>query len=86
MYRPKYDLGIEKDEANPWYIILKNGQTCRLLTGATTVIANRRLDYGCSGGTYDSLYLPLKENGKELEIGCSTQDRIESCSIEEVWY
>lgn len=84
--KPEYDPKIESEGADPWYIILKNGQTCRFITGATAVIANRRLDYGCSKGTYDSLYLPLKKEGKELEIGCSTQDRIQYCSIEEVWY
>lgn len=84
--RPEYNSEVDKGASVPWYIILKNNQACRFLTGATTVVADRRLDYGCSEGIYDSLFLPMKEDGKVLEIGCSTEDRIESCPIKEVWY
>ncbi len=84
--RPHFDKETEKTDAVPWYIILKNKQTCRFITGATTTIANRRLDYGCNEGTYDSLYLPLKENDEELQIGCTVGNRMEFCSIQEAWY
>lgn len=82
--RPEFDEKIKDLKSAPWYIILDNNQGCRFIAGATEVIANRRLDYECNDGV--SLFLPLKEDSKKLQIGCSNGDRIESCDIKEAWY
>ena len=36
----------------PWAVELVNGDRCGLLTGATSVVAGMRLNYGCEGGGY----------------------------------
>ncbi len=38
--------------AHPWAVELVNGDRCGLLTGATSVVAGMRLNYGCEGGGY----------------------------------
>ena len=34
----------------PWAIELANGDRCTLLTGATAVLADERINYGCESG------------------------------------
>jgi hypothetical protein len=36
----------------PWAVELANGERCTLLTGATAVFAEQRLNYGCESGGY----------------------------------
>lgn len=80
----KNDNFLRPDSGAPWFVILTDKQECVFITGATGVIADHRLDYQCSGNT--SLLLPVKEDGKVLQIGCLKDNRIESCEIAEAWY
>ena len=86
--RPKPDQEMENKTYTPWpwYIVLDNKQECRFITGGTAQIVDNRLDYECNEGIYKFLFLPLKENGKELQIECSNGNKIEFCSIQEAWY
>jgi hypothetical protein len=34
----------------PWELELTHGRRCRIITGATTVVGGKRLNYGCTGG------------------------------------
>lgn len=36
----------------PWAVELANGERCTLLTGATAVVADERINYGCESGGY----------------------------------
>ncbi len=81
--RPRSDVKVDE---SPWYIILDNNQECGYLSGATTSIADRRLDYGCDKGDYDSLFLPIENDSGKQKIGCLKKNRIEACLIREVWY
>jgi hypothetical protein len=36
----------------PWALILTSGRRCRFVTGATTVVHGRRLNYFCTGKRY----------------------------------
>ena len=40
----------ELQSAQPWAIELADGARCTFLTGATTALADMRLNYGCPGG------------------------------------
>ena len=44
------DKGIE--EGQVWLIELEDGSSCEFLTGATATISEKRLNYGCSDGSY----------------------------------
>lgn len=76
----------EKSEIIPWFIVLHNRQRCMLYTGVTDLVADRRIDFGCTKGKYDFLQLPIIKDEKEWKIGCRVDNRIEDCSIKEVWY
>ncbi len=75
------------DEKRPWFIKLfsKNAE-CRFLTGATTGIANMRVDYGCENSDIEFLLLPIHQKDSLLQIGCYIDGRIETCDIKEAWY
>ncbi len=76
---------FESDRTSPWFIVLGDGTECHYLTGATNVVANRRLDFGCSDET-TTLYLPLEQVGDSTYIGCLNDGRVERCFAREVWY
>lgn len=47
---PTANKTVTFDKALPWALELANGQTCQLLTGATSAIADLRVNYGCDRG------------------------------------
>lgn len=71
-------------EPIPWYIYLKSGDECRFVYGATTTIANKRLDFICNSGKA-TLYLPVKDNSGAMTISCLKNDALEQCEISELW-
>lgn len=77
-------------ESVPWHIVLDNGVECSFLNGATISTADRRVDYGCQSNddTEDDLilFLPLDTDEEKTTIGCLIENRIDRCSIKEVWY
>jgi hypothetical protein len=38
--------------ALPWTIVTTDGRRCVFMTGATALVANERINYGCTNGTY----------------------------------
>ncbi|QQS61528.1 MAG: hypothetical protein IPN70_01165 [Candidatus Moraniibacteriota bacterium] len=71
----------------PWYVVMHDGSTCRMITGTSIVVADRRFDYSCSNGNTYDLILPLKEMGEKLYMDCTRNGRIvEDCLIKEVWF
>lgn len=44
-----------------WLLVLANGSFCSFLTGATGLVNNQRIDYGCSDG---SVLIGLPQTGK----------------------
>ncbi|NCU42016.1 MAG: hypothetical protein EOM19_04860 [Candidatus Moranbacteria bacterium] len=80
--------GMEDTKYNfPWYVIMYDGSTCRMITGTAIVVADKRFDYFCSNGDTHSLILPLKERDGKLYMDCTRNGRIiEDCLIKEAWF
>lgn len=72
-------------QANPWYIVLSSGEKCGFLYGATNLVANKRMDFGCEKSPV-TLYLPTSKDNEILDIGCMKNNRLERCNIQEIWY
>lgn len=71
----------------PWYIKLYDGSECSFLTGATMLIGNMRMDYGCRDkDKSEFLLLPITESDSLSKVGCFKDNRVEQCSIKELWY
>ena len=68
----------------PWHIYLSTGEDCSFLYGATEVVANRRMDFGCKNSPV-TLYLPLTDIEGVSSIGCMKYSRLEQCRISEIW-
>lgn len=71
-------------EITPWYISLNTGEKCEFISGATTSIANRRMDFGCKDSK-TTLHLPLSEDNGVYSISCLKNGRLERCEIKEMW-
>lgn len=93
-YKAKIDSKYRNDpEKNPgfnspWYIIMSDGSECRILTGTSIIVADKRYDYSCVGGEEISdLSLPVKQKDGKMYISCVIGNRIvEDCLIKEAWY
>ena len=70
-------------EPAPWYIYLASGEKCRFVYGATTTIANKRMDFTCENSKM-TLYLPVKDSGDSMKISCQKQTALEQCDISEI--
>jgi hypothetical protein len=67
----------------PWFILLSSGERCGFLYGATSTVANRRMDFGCKDG--ETLYLPTSERNGVYTISCLRSNKLEECKIKEMW-
>jgi len=83
--RAKPRSANERIDQTPWFIKLDDGTECSYLSGATTVLANKRLDFGCNNKK-TTLYLPIEKVNDSFYIGCLRNNRVEKCLVEEVWY
>lgn len=71
-------------EPTPWYIYLTSGDECRYVYGATTTIANKRMDFTCKNSKM-TLFLPVKDDNGRMTISCQKQTALEQCNISEMW-
>jgi len=78
------ELNDKNYESYPWYIELQDGSGCHFMTGATTTMADMRMDYGCDSDSF--LLLPIERTDQVMTIGCYKNNRIEKCQIKEAWY
>lgn len=81
--------GAKNQESNcPWFIIMDDGSLCFARTGASEIIAGRRVDYSCKdGGKITGLSLPVAQKDGKLYISCFFDNRLaENCLIKEAWY
>lgn len=72
----------------PWQITLVDGTICRVITGATRAVLDKRVDYNCKGGEnkVGFLLLPIYDNAPYHEIDCFMDEYIGRCKIKETWY
>jgi hypothetical protein len=85
----KYRNNLEKNPEfnSPWYIIMHDGSKCRMITGASIIVADKRYDYQCMDGEIGSLLLPIKQKDEKMYISCTGDNRIiRNCLIKEAWY
>lgn len=85
---PREELGTSTSSRDgyPWYVVLSDGSECRFITGATALIGDMRLDYGCDGDG-KSLLLPIIETDGLMKINCySDKGVVSSCGIREAWF
>ena len=45
------DANKDQTDADPWAVQIAGGADCEIITGATDVVAGRRLNYGCADQT-----------------------------------
>lgn len=83
--RVKSNIDYESNSLRPWFIKLNDGNNCKLVAGATYVIANKRLDYICKNEN-TVLFLPIEKTNDTIYVGCFKNNRIEKCQTIEVWY
>lgn len=72
-------------QPDPWYIFLSSGEECARIRGATTVVANKRMDFGCDKNE-TTLYLPVINNGGGVyTVSCLKDSVMQQCTIKEMW-
>lgn len=72
-------------QPDPWYIFLFSGEECKRSRGATVVVANKRIDFGCDKNE-TILYLPVVNSGDGVYvISCLKNNVIQQCAIKEMW-
>lgn len=81
-FKSYYDDVVKSEK--PWFIVLKGGDRCGFVTGATSLIANMRVDYYCDDGKI--LLLPIKREDDKMTIGCLSGDKVEECVVKEAWF
>lgn len=72
------------EDPTPWFIKLSSGEECRFTYGATSVVANRRVDFSCKDSPV-SLLLPMSDEAGIYRIGCMKNSRLEECLVKEMW-
>jgi len=71
----------------PWFIKLVDNTECHMISGATNLIANNRMDYSCNKKETSWLLLPIEINNKGISnINCWNGKQIKKCDIKELWY
>lgn len=70
----------------PWFINLKDGTECRIVTGATSQIAGYRMDYMCDSDEIKWLLLPIERKTETDYINCWKGRSLQECAIKEIWY
>jgi hypothetical protein len=73
----------------PWNIRLEGGQHCLFLTGATSVLDGRRLNYACSGGIKDPLWGAPNRSTEpwKITIGSPSASHLSAqIPLLELWY
>ena len=69
----------------PWFIKLMDDTECRMVSGATNLIANNRMDYSCNEEEDFWLLLPIEKDGRGISaINCWNGREIKKCQIKEI--
>ena len=78
---------VPADKSKPWFIKLDDGTECRFITGASALVADMRMDYGCGEkGDTQYLLLPINRDNPVWQVSCYKDSRLEPCKIKEAWY
>ncbi len=86
------DEGVELNDeevstsSHPWYITLKDGTGCKMVTGVTSQIAGYRMDYWCDSEEIKSLLLPIEKKAETEYINCWKGRSLQKCAIREIWH
>ncbi|GHO78631.1 hypothetical protein KSD_64020 [Ktedonobacter sp. SOSP1-85] len=67
-----------------WLLVLANGSFCSFLTGATGLVNNQRIDYGCSDG---SVVIGLPQTGKVwmAKVQAPGSNTLKDVPVKEAW-
>lgn len=78
---------VNTQSAQPWAIELANGQRCIALTGASTLINNRRLNYSCSNYYYNVIGKINKTSlDWKADVYNHRDNSIQAVSITTAWF
>lgn len=81
------DRNFNIKKTMPWAIELTDGNFCTYMTGGTTVVMNKRMNYGCNNGGY--LFGDIARKGHVWQTYFSqqgTKDDMKLVPIKTAWY